>query len=243
MRGFARLPSKFNNGTILLIASYVSADFISQSVDISQSYNLRIEEAIVSLSRAAFGRGYQIAFVGDAHLALLIVSIAGEYVQPRITEGDQDSVTPCILRVSSTDAAEEQFLAEQLDLFQSIGQVQLEWLDNTFVSSEINSFAMSLQLRATVCIGGDDRIENSLSEARYIVDSSRFYTFSTTGGAAQSLQQLNAIAVDEQIVEVLNSLFEDKREFDPTLNPSVQSIPPYPLIAQRFVESLESSLD
>lgn len=244
MSGLARLPGSFYRGIILLIASYVAPVFATPaSADDSPRYDLRVEEAIVSVARATFGRGYRLAFAGNPHLALLLASIAGEYVRPRFVEGNTPSERgnpPCIIWMPPA-AAEEQFLADQFTLFQIAEIIQPWQFNDTPLPAAIAAMAQSLKPRAILFIGGDDRILTDL-DTQHIFATHQIFTFSTTGGAARELargDQVRVTAFDDTLISQLREALRRQPEWDRQLAHYDQLIPPYPLIAQRLVESLD----
>jgi hypothetical protein len=75
-------PSGAEPAPILLLAGFPDED--DETVGASQL--LEIEEAILSLSRAALARGHRLTLPGDPVVAPLVVAVATEYAAPAQTE-------------------------------------------------------------------------------------------------------------------------------------------------------------
>lgn len=66
---------------------FISAGFPDEKFDVSSAQLLEIEEAVLSLARAALAQGHRLVLHADPDVAPLVALTAAEYAEPPRTEG------------------------------------------------------------------------------------------------------------------------------------------------------------
>ena len=232
--------------SILLWAEVPSLD---QDENHSSDLHIRVEEAIISLARAAFAEEGRLVYYGSLSISLLLATVSAEYVQP-LTEEDQYYQTeqageqrqpPLILFVSIPSANEVKLL-DELRLVERAGYAAILW--STGREYSIDRVIRETQPNALVCIGGSENTLDVINSFRKL--RSRLpIVIETTGGAAQKVARTrpNDVRIfDRKILQLLSG--QKTRQTGQRFFPEVQwkGIPPYPVIMQQIVEELSKSI-
>ena len=125
MSAVSRMPTQPIGKTLLLSASIPPSMNEETSED---RLHVAVEEAIISIGRAAFARRIRVAYGGAPHLALLLAGLASEYALPRYAEGpniihedDGVSTSPQLVAYISRPLTLEQGLMEDVELLARAG--------------------------------------------------------------------------------------------------------------------------
>jgi hypothetical protein len=150
----------------------------------------RIDEAVISLSRAVFARGGRLAFWHDPVVTPLIVETALEYWVPPSAEGPSERS----FEFATSGRSPALVLGEPEEW-------ERAWYDSCI---RIGHLAFSaeqdwarLEPSRIICIGGDKRVFERLEPLRQNKGLRRAFALPTTGGAAHDVVGQMADVVDD----------------------------------------------
>jgi hypothetical protein len=150
-------------------------------------FDIRIEEAVLSLTGAVFSRGWRLEFRHDPVFTPLAVEAVLDYWQPLPGEETNPerrrSGTPLVIFVSELDHD----VREQMEYAIRIGCVSLTHED------EIDYEKLS----RAVCVGGATETRKQISTIREQGPQVPIFTIPSTGGVAQALADTPGIANPE----------------------------------------------
>ncbi len=196
-----KIPSRLDGALVLLVGGF--PDYQESREELSdgesremQDQTVRIQEAIISLSRAVFSAGGKLALADDPLLTPLVAQIASEYWEPEAIETPLSSIErsnrgrePVIVyQARKTLSEEENFL--------QAGYVR--------VQAEMPS-----EVAAVVAIGGNERQHEQFGLWLERRRRTPVYVISSTGGlagreGARSMEG-NEEANDDQLWQKLQS--------------------------------------
>lgn len=222
-----------------------------------------IEQAVISLARALFGRGGRLVFGGHPTISPLVAMVAGEYRKPRRTEsGEEREPAPALIYQSDAyrESAEEATL-----LMYVMGMAEVVWTPSVagerFDPSrrDIPQCPRSLeamrremlsrtQPKAMVCIGGMEGVLDEAKLYQEMFPDRTIYVLKVTGGAAALLAEeagSNVEVVESDLLEKVTRLRTKLSELEDAIQErgrrrgdDEEPAIPYPLIFQTLVARL-----
>jgi len=177
--------------TVLLVGGSTSFGDSAGDPDTStDELSTRIDEAVISLSRAVFARGGRLAFWHDPVVTPLIVETALEYWVPPSAEGPSERS----FEFTTSGRSPALVIGEPEEW-------EREWYDSGI---RIGHLAFSaeqdwrrLKPSRIICIGGDKRVFERLEPLRQNKGLQRAFALPTTGGAAHDVVGQMADVVDD----------------------------------------------
>lgn len=245
----SQVPNDFGKHRAVLLAGSPS---MPEGDHFEDTTSWAAEEAIVSLARAAFANGVRLAYVGKAHVALLLAGIATEYTSRQYAEAPTSPSDNSpnagrhnrFVALVTQSSIEEQQFADELDLMHKAGYLDLKQGER-FVNS-VFELIEEVSPEALVCVGGtSEELEPIIVATRQMRPHIPFYGMATTGGGSAQLSEQGQdvrmheqlIAYDRQVLDRLESV--NFRESDESIDGYfVQGIAPYPLIMQDLINAL-----
>jgi hypothetical protein len=226
-----------------------------------------VEQAVISVARAVYAAGGRIVCGGHPTITPILAIVAGEYVDTVAAEFSREADThpdgglgaAAPLIVHQLEAFRE-LMPAATHFLEELGQAQIVWhrVDPSEAGKsfppDVPPYPRSLRrmresmmedaaIRAMVCIGGMEGVQD---EATMFLDAkprSRLYVFESTGGAAAMMAgQFKNVAERGGAVriiddEVLRSSHRADRNSNEELSFTTQFVP-YPVIAQAIVREL-----
>jgi hypothetical protein len=216
---------------------------------------LETEEAVISLARAVFAEGGEIAMIEDPVLSPLITLIAGEYLVPQPaeelvrvdseTKGRKSWRPVSLYRIESEGLK----LHQEVDHMAGLGHVTVATLMTPFRRSDpgaqIEECLTRARPDAMVCIGGNEQVDEQCRIFLEQFPDEPLFILAETGGAAAQWGERSPFESERVIVfdhHVLGELHrrdldmqtwrEDRREEPET------HFTPYSLIVQLLIRSL-----
>jgi hypothetical protein len=243
-----RIPNRLDGGLVLLlggIPDYQRSDEALSDGDSLEAEDqvIRVQEAVISLSRAVFSAGGRLALADDPLLTPLVAQLASEYWEPAPIEtlpsgderGNREREPVIVYQPKKIFSKEENFL--------QAGYVR--------VQSEMPS-----EVAAVVAIGGGE--EQHYQFASWLERKERIpiYVIGSTGGWASKegprYREVIEEANDEQLWEKLQSVrneirfpvskerFAEQEEPEPTVEEQVPEFrySLYPLLMSNIVDDV-----
>ena len=170
--------------------------------------DVRIEEAILALTRAVFSRGWRLEFRHDPVVTPLALEVALDYWQalPGEESGRENrrfTGTPLLIFGTELDQDDR----EAIDYAMHIGCA-------TFLpEADLNFQAVS----RVVCVGGTADVEKYVGALQNRIPKVPIFTIPSTGGAAEALANLSSVAnLERSIVEEIVSRRAEMKFEPPT---------------------------
>lgn len=242
---------RFRGRTVLLTAGLPTEDRARSGFDPVEA----TEEAVLSLARAIFAEGGQLALIEDEVIAPLVGMVAGEYLVSEFAEtapgggGEERPPTVAPVRLYRPGRSEE---GGEIDDLARYGHLSIRNLGRTgfSVDDQMGFVLADSQPAALVCLGGGEDVESQCRSFIRLAEGRRAYILGTTGGAAARLAErlwssesirridFDVLAQLHDYAPVIHEILgepEQERESDAEPQPVFL---PYPLIMQILVEEL-----
>jgi hypothetical protein len=198
--------------------SLVDSDFGPFSDDES---DVRIEEAVVSLARAVFARGGQLAVQDDPVVTPLVIEVAMEYWQSlpsehRSDESENRRFSGVPVLIVQSDAAYDNH--EEFGFATQIGCAKPTSRDDI----------KQVPFSRIVCIGGGRDVDEQLSRLAPLGQSATpVFAIPSTGGAAKSLANKKGVRNPEQEISQIIAIRRKQLHFKPPERESSDAEEPY----------------
>jgi hypothetical protein len=197
----------------------------------ADNLHIRLDEAVLSLTRATLSAGVRLIVAGDPEICLFAAAVANEYRSP----GREEQMEPSMviyLPPQDADALEKEFsslLPRDMALVCRID------VDHGMIVRQT-------QPDALVCIGGREENTYRLVEVFHNArPAAPIYALETTGGVARSLvrRRHEYIRVRDQEFSGRQPDFDEGPAFSSQSGYQYsQSIPPYPIIMQQIIREI-----
>lgn len=206
------------------------------------------DEAVIGLARAVFAEGGRVAVLGDAEVALLVATVAGEYARARSAEGphgeaeERRDPPPVLFFADARPAPDAGGSTEPLAVLARLGYAELH---AGFADGSPRGIVGKVRPVAVVCIGGGAE-ERAAAEALAGGHDGEppVYLIETTGGAAEALASSAAGSMIPFARDVLERIPKRAAEEQPdAVDEPRRSWTPYPLILQLLVARLAGRTD
>jgi hypothetical protein len=216
-----------------------------ESSEGASDLHIKVDEAIIGISRAVFAEGGRLVFSGDPFYSFLVATVAAEYQPPSFAEekgfqGEEPADTRSSLAILCLSRDDRDREIHHLDEMEAAGYARV------LRDASINRVVSETLPVAMVCIGGS--ADNTVTAARAFQEFRRgmpIFALQTTGAATRTLQKMELrgfrVADNEEILghfrRTLAERYEDRKrthwEEETRLD-----IPPYPFIMQDIVHHL-----
>ena len=168
--------------------------------------DIRIEEAVLSLARATFVRGWRLAFQHDPVVTPIVVEVALEYWQSlpaeeRGVENRRFSGEPIVMFGAELEDHDRALIERALQ----IGCIKV------VPTSRLTEVSVS----RVVCIGGSTEVDDYVNWLENNASNVPIFAIPSTGGAAYDLRDRSGIANPEPSVTELIVSRRSEMHFDP----------------------------
>lgn len=241
---------RFRGRTLFLAAGLPSSQETEAGFDPVEA----TEEAVISLARAVFAEGGQIALIEDEVIALLVGMVAGEYLvpEPAETVGGEIERPPAEapVRVYRPGGTEQD---GEIDFLARHGYISVRNPEDAGLSldSQMSFILADARPDALVCLGGGEETESQCRSFLRLAEGRRAYILGTTGGSASRLAEsfsnlksvrridLDVLAQLNEYAPVIHRILGEPEQEERESGTEPQPVFfPYPLIMQLLVEEL-----
>jgi len=225
--------------TLLIIADFPEKE---NAEEVDQALNSRVNEALLSLARAAFARGWQITLSGQPALGLLLSMVGGEYLSARSAEGGTDSqqreLRSPLVYYRTLDM--EEHYARSFDLLEKSGYVTLIHAEEL----SLNRLIRDRRPAGLVMIGDKSKFWQVLETFQSIRRGAPIYVIGSTIDDAHFLtldENRNIRVFDQEVLDMLERHGYSQTNDTFSLKAERSSLPPYAVIMQRLIQDLSEN--